>query len=66
MHTGHYTALQGMRLSIPHCYYNGNVAIARGVCALESSSYCIMITQAQYLNALHLYCVPHTCILMLQ
>ena len=38
----HYAELQltqGTRLSIPHCYYNGNVAMVHGVCALESSSY---------------------------
>ena len=41
MHTRHYTALQltqGTRLSIPHCYYNSNIAMVCGVCALESSS----------------------------
>ena len=38
LHTRHYTALQltqGVRLSIPHCYYNSNVAVAYRVCALN-------------------------------
>ena len=37
-HNRYYTALQltwGTRLSIPHCYYDGNVAMVHNVCALQ-------------------------------
>ena len=41
MYTRHYIALQPTQdtgLSIPHCYYNGNVAMVHRVFARESSS----------------------------
>ena len=55
MHIRPCTALQltqGTRLSISHCYYNGNVVMVRGVCALGSSSFLKALTPSCHLCGL--------------
>ena len=65
--------IQGM---MPYCYYDSNVAMARGVCALESSCYesnhthelmmCkrdakLMILMSAYYVKLYSHALDHSC-----